>query len=474
MDRKVKRSITSKIVTSYLSLIFFSLIFVGMFFSFSVRYFMETQATRNLIEDARSMVGIAERSISDSETLEGRIKEFREKASKRFGNLDSKWVLVNKDGKQLLNKTDEVTRFRTQIAAILKNKIEELDKKGEKSVDNRNFFRFELDDRVEYAAVIAPISVGVLGNVNTWLFLYTEIGPVEQMSRVMLVVLIISLVFTGVIAVIFGIIIARSFARPIILLKNRAERLSKRDFDTKVDINTGDELTDLAMSINKMAEALKDYDIGQKKFLQNASHELKTPLMSIQGYAEGIKDGVFEDNTKALDIIVDESKRLKSIVEELIFLSKLETMEDYYRLTSESVNDIIEKSVEKVRSIALKSNIQINTILYKDATIKLDGQKFIQALINILGNCLRYARNEINITTSNDEKYLEIIIHDDGEGFDPVEIKNIFERFYKGKKGNTGLGLAITKTIVEKHGGIIYAGNKPDGGAEFRVRLEIK
>jgi signal transduction histidine kinase len=278
---------------------------------------------------------------------------------------------------------------------------------------------------------------------------------------------------TGILALIFGIIFARSIAKPIIKLKIRAEMLSKRDFDTMVEIHTGDELEELGNTINKMAGELKEYDIAQKKFLQNASHELKTPLMSIQGYAEGIKDGVFENNDQALEIITEESTRMKNIVEELIYLSKLETMEDFYKFKNESMNDIIEKSIEKVNSIAVKNNIQINRMLYKDANLKADRDKFTQALINIIGNCLRYAKNEVNVATYNDGKNFEIRITDDGEGFDKNDINNVFQRFYKGKKGNTGLGMAITKVIVEKHAAIISAYNGKNGGAEFTITMPL-
>ena len=289
----------------------------------------------------------------------------------------------------------------------------------------------------------------------------------------MLIVLLLSMVVTGILAVVFGIFFARSIAKPIIVLKNRAEALSRRDFDSKVKINTGDELEELADTINKMASVLKEYDIAQKKFLQNASHELKTPLMSIQGYAEGLKDGVFENNEQALNIIVEESTRLKKIVEELIFLSKLETMEDFYRFCPESMNEVVQKSIEKIKSIALKNNININSIICNDATISIDKDKITEALINIFGNCLRHAKSEINVITTNEEKYFEIVINDDGEGFEEKELKNIFERFYKGNKGDTGLGLAITKVIIEKHKGMITATNGKNGGAEFRIKLPL-
>jgi signal transduction histidine kinase len=90
-----------------------------------------------------------------------------------------------------------------------------------------------------------------------------------------------------------------------------------------------------------------------------------------------------------------------------------------------------------------------------------------------MGNCLRYAKNEVTVCTAYYENCFEISIRDDGTGFDEEALKNIFTRFYKGKNGNTGLGLAITKSIIEGHNGTVTAQNSPDGGAMFNIKLPV-
>jgi signal transduction histidine kinase len=104
----------------------------------------------------------------------------------------------------------------------------------------------------------------------------------------------------------------------------------------------------------------------------------------------------------------------------------------------------------------------------------MDSDKLIQAFINILGNCLRYAESQVTISAQSGRQFVDIVVRDDGEGFQADEAENIFKRFFMGKKGNTGLGLAITKTIVEKHNGTIEAFNGDNGGAVFVVRLPCK
>jgi two-component system, OmpR family, sensor histidine kinase CssS len=467
MEKVYKKTISSRIIKSYLTIIIVSLIFIGLLFGILVKYYLEWRAENTLVNDAYAIQeAYRKETIAQPNTADPKVRQnLRNRLIRDLGNLESDFALITSDLTVLYPRAEEAAKFKTDILPAIKNKLNN----GNKPIK----VKIQLNNNMEYMAVLLPPRANSTASAKWWVVLYTPVGPVQNLTKGIFLVLIISLIFTGIMAIISGVLFAKSIARPIILLKDRAEALSKRDFDSRVVINTGDELEELASTINKMAGELKEYDIAQKKFLQNASHELKTPLMSIQGYAEGVKDGVFENNSQALDIIVEESNRLKGIVEELIFLSKLETMDDFYKFSKESINEIIEKSVEKVKSLALKNDINIKLMLYKDMTLNLDRDKFTQALINILGNCIRYARHEINITTSNDSRILNIKISDDGEGFDQNEMSNVFERFYKGKKGNTGLGMAITKVIIEKHKGSIEAANASKGGAEFIIRFPI-
>lgn len=460
----MKKSITSKITASYLLIILISQFFIGTLFTFTAGRYVERREAENLRKNASVIVRIlrtelhAERRFSDT-----RIQQLiREAIKKNIRSQNISFVVMARDLSVLYpknsNQTDDF------ITAILPKIEDEFRRGGERSARIRT-------DGMDYAVHIVPAKVNFKeGNLN-WIVLYSPMEQLHELRQGMTYILFIYLLFVGVAALVVGILIARSIAKPIILLKKRTESLSRRDYDSKVEINTGDELELLADTIDKMAEELKEYDIAQKKFLQNASHELKTPLMSIQGYAEGIKDGVFEDNNQALDVIVEESTRLKGIVEELIYLSKLETMENFYKFTKEDISDVIEKSIEKVKSLAIKSDIKINTSLQKGAVLNIDRDKFTQALINLLGNCIRHSKSQINVSTSYEGDHLVIRVSDDGEGFGDEDLKNVFERFYKGKKGDTGLGLSITKVIIEKHGGVINVFNGKGGGAEFVITL---
>lgn len=463
----VRSSITKRIITSYIYIIVSTLLVVGIVFSLLARYYTERQTRVQLTKDAIKISDIVAEETAlgkDVTSVEVR-QEIRRKVFELVGTMESNFVLVSKNFKILYPKTEEAVQFREQILPKIKNKLVTATKK---TVTTRVH-----TDNEEYILVVFPSKGSVFQGLKGWVILYDPVGPVQKLIRSLIFVLFISLLVTAIMAVIAGTFVAKSFAKPVVRLMERAEAVSKRNFDGKTGINTGDELEELGRKIDKMASELKEYDIMQRRFFQNASHELKTPLMSIQGYAEGVKDGVFENNGEALDIIVEESKRLKGIVDELIFLSKIETQEDFYKYSIVSINDLIEKSVAKVKGLSIKDNISMNLMLYKDANLRIDRDKITQALVNVMGNCMRYAKSEVNIITSNDDKEFEIKICDNGDGFNESESEKIFERFYKGKMGGSGLGLAITKAIIEKHGGTIKAANSAAGGAEFQIKLPI-
>ncbi len=282
-----------------------------------------------------------------------------------------------------------------------------------------------------------------------------------------------SLLVGGAVAVILGMVFQTGLTRPIKKLKHYMDNFSFRGSQQELKISTGDEIEELAACFSTMVQKLKSYDVQQKSFLQNTSHELKTPLMSIQGYAEAIKDGVVEENEakESLDIIIDESKRLKKIIDEMIYLTKLDSVEEIFSYETVSINEIIIRSVKTIKALADARGINIRT--EGDCSLEglVDKEKLTRAIINILGNAIRYANSEIEIEWKSIDKYIEIIVTDDGKGFQNGEENRIFERFYKGEKGGTGIGLAIAKAIVTGHNGRLEAYNAIPGGAAFKVMI---
>lgn len=326
-----------------------------------------------------------------------------------------------------------------------------------------------------YYAVSRPLSDNAGGRGRrAWIITYTPVYELNHLVKNMNLKAAYAIAAGLLAAALLSWYLSNSISRPIKTLKAHAERIASRDFKSRADIRTEDEIESLGQAMNKIAGDLNDYDLSQRRFLQNVSHELKTPVMSIMGYAEAMRDGVIDNNEKALDVMIGECRRLQRLVNEVLYLSKLETVEEFYSFQCEKLNGVIGEARDKMQTLMDKAGIGLALDLDKDCAVNMDRDKLLQAVLNLLSNALRYAKSRIVIETRLDDKNVSISIWDDGPGMDANEPEHVFERFYKGKKGNSGLGMTITKAIVEKHKGTITASNKPGAGALFMIVLPVR
>ncbi len=210
----------------------------------------------------------------------------------------------------------------------------------------------------------------------------------------------------------------------------------------------------------------------QQTFFQNASHELKTPLMAIQGYAEGIQAGVM-DTGSAAEVILEESDRMTELVEELLDISKIDMGRQQLALSEMDIRELLYDSIRAVESAAAASGITIAPDFSEEPImVKCDDTQMRRAVTNILTNGLRYARSELRLTCRADRRQVTIRIQDDGDGIAEADLPHIFERFYMGRSGKSGIGLALTREIIHLHKGTIRARNG-DTGAVFEISIPV-
>ncbi|MFF2018964.1 sensor histidine kinase [Paenibacillus sp. NPDC058177] len=302
------------------------------------------------------------------------------------------------------------------------------------------------------------------------------LSKIKAMQLALFERLMIILSLGGVVAFLLSMLITRRLVKPLEELRKELNKVEMRRFSEVRLIETGGEIGEVAKAVYDLAGELEKYQRTQKQFFQNTSHELKTPLMSIQGYAEGIKDGIFTGDhaNKGLDVIVKESERLKKIVTELILLGKLESEEGIFHMNHVPVRELIAETLERINPLLVKNDLRVELNGFdgnQEHSIYVDREKVLQALINIMGNAARYAKTTIRIQASADAEVIAIRITDDGEGIPEALLSQLFERFAKGKNGETGLGLAISRAIVERCRGRISAHNEPGSGAAFVLRF---
>ena len=208
----------------------------------------------------------------------------------------------------------------------------------------------------------------------------------------------------------------------------------------------------------------------QQTFFQNASHELKTPLMAIQGYAEGIQAGVM-DTGSAAEVILEESDRMTELVEELLDISKIDMGRQQLALSEMDIRELLYDSIRAVEPAAAASGITITPDFPETPVmVSCDDTRLRRAVTNILSNGVRYACSQMHLTCRADKHHVTIRIQDDGDGIAEEDLPHIFDRFYMGKSGKSGIGLALTKEIIHLHKGTICAYNG-DSGAVFEITL---
>ena len=211
---------------------------------------------------------------------------------------------------------------------------------------------------------------------------------------------------------------------------------------------------------------------SQKWFFQNVSHELKTPMMAVQGCAEGIHTGVL-DPVGASGIILEETEQMSELVEELLALSRLESGQANAEFHLTDVRELLYDCLRSTEQLAEQKNLRISLCFDEDPVlVNCDEVQLRRAFINIITNALRYAKKEIQIECKADRGKAIVRIRDDGEGIAPELLPHIFDRFYSTRKGGAGIGLSLAKEIVSLHKGTISASN--DGGAVFEISLPLR
>lgn len=298
----------------------------------------------------------------------------------------------------------------------------------------------------------------------------SEIGSWVRDASIL--VLIISSVFVLLIFVVLWLTI-RSITRPLHRLCFEAEQIGNGRFSEIEPSFQLKELEDLRLAMNQMSSQLLHADEVQRNFFQNVSHELRNPLMSIGGYAQGIVQERFCSPKDAARIVLTESERLTKLVNSLLTLSRMESAPNSSNLDSVLISDTIEECLDRINGLALKRGITLSLLSFDESIcVYSDGELICKVLENLLTNAIRYAKTTVTISVIDEKKQLYISVTDDGDGISAKDFPHLFERCYKGKGGNFGIGLAIARSAAQKMGGTLSAANTESGGAVFTLRLK--
>jgi len=304
--------------------------------------------------------------------------------------------------------------------------------------------------------------------------------PVRLAFDVLNPILWISLACAGI-TLLIGILLMRRIVNPLAEVIAGAESVSAGNFKTRIKVSKSqDDLAALIEHFNHMTETLDKNDNERRGMLADIAHELRTPLSVLRGRLEGIVDGVYAPNEVNIAQALEETYLLERLVEDLRLLTLAETRQLHFEPKETDLVELLAKSRTLFEPQAATKSVTIALETEeKEAIVLVDSQRFEQVVGNLIGNALRYAQNggKITLKLLKLESATVVKVSDTGPGVPEAELPYIFDRFWRGEKsrarvsGGAGLGLAISKQLVEAQGGQISAANRPEGGLEVTVTL---
>ncbi|AYD40515.1 HAMP domain-containing protein [Clostridium fermenticellae] len=315
------------------------------------------------------------------------------------------------------------------------------------------------------------------------LFAISSLQPVNEASSVIKEFYIYFLIIAIFVILILSLFYSHAITKPLVILNKSALKMADLDFSQKSNIKRDDEIGSLSNTLNFLSENLfkslnslrsanlklekdiekeRELEKMRKEFVAAASHELKTPISLIEGYAEAIKDGVFSDSKEHdyyLDVIIDESKIMGNLVYDMLQISQLESGRLILNKENFYLDKMLDDIISKFSTLINQKNIELHAKIDKSVKINADWNKIEQVINNFLTNAIRYTnKNEIiNIYLKYDNPYFTFSIENSSNPMSDEQLSKIWDRFYKVDKsgnrklGGTGLGLTIVKNILILH-----------------------
>lgn len=469
MKTKFFSTIMWKLLLYYFVII---LITVGVFYILTFTAFRK-HADMGRISDMESRVRNIARILSvksaENQSFDSLEKSFKELA--RISGMDLK--MIDRENNQLSFFEDpgrppflDMKSFKLQ-----KSDLENL-KRG------RNLSEIRIDNKTgkKFLYLAFPISnqKQVIGSIFT-------IAPMDlpfHFDRL----IFDSVTFATIIACIVALFFSNSFTKPIRKMEEAARSMAQGDFSHRMNLKRNDELGFLADAFDHMSRRLKMHIESRMKLMGDISHELNTPLTTIQASAETMYDGMVtaeEERRKYLKSILNQSKRLAYLISDIAELSKFEAGEVRVNKVTFDAVEPVRRAIESSALMAGRKDIKVRSVIENEKlTVVGDPDRILQIIQNLLNNAIQHNPTgiEVLISIKEDKDKVLFSVQDHGKGIPENELDNIFERFHKVDKARTsgesgsGLGLAIVREILNAHGEKIWV-TSSDKGSVFSFHL---
>jgi signal transduction histidine kinase len=329
--------------------------------------------------------------------------------------------------------------------------------------------------------VAMPVTMN--GNVAGAVFVHKKLNDLTNSMMEMYRQIIYSALIAAAIAVILIYFFVRSILKPLKEVTLATKQLAFGNFDVRLKVNSSDEIGELSKTFNSVAEDLGKYENTRRSFVANVSHELRSPLTSMQGLVQGILDGTIKSSqhVKYQNVVLDETKRLNHLINDLLDLSQIESGKVAFQFSNMDVNELIRRCLITFESKISAKNIDVDVEIRDEKQIVYaDENRIKQVMMNLIDNAVKFTpdRGKIKIFTSESPDSIFVNVNNSGSLISDEDLPYIFERFYKADKSHTrsqegtGLGLSIVKKIITEHGQRIWVESTMENGTTFTFSLK--
>lgn len=334
------------------------------------------------------------------------------------------------------------------------------------------------DQGLNEAMIFARIATMADGT-RAVILLNAVLTPVSSTVETLRTQLLIITSILVILSLLLAMILSKRVARPIVQINKKSKELAKGNYQVAFEPSGYKEIAELADTLNHAAQELNQVETLRRELIANVSHDLRTPLTMISGYAEVMRDLPGENNPENVQVIIDEARRLAGLVNDILDLSKLQAGSQKLELATYNLTGSIRTIISRYSKLIDQEGYNLHLDAEQDAFIHADERRIEQVLYNLINNAINYTGEDkqvtIRQTVSAGQVRIEII--DSGEGIPAEQLPHIWDRYYKIEKTHhraivgTGLGLSIVKGALDMHHAAYGVDSKPDQGSIFWFQL---
>lgn len=506
MIKKFSHSLRVKITLIILLLISILLLSIGILNNFGLTWYYQNEKVSEIHEAYLKLDNEVKKLSEDGQTIIGESEDSESVVNESVSN-----IILDYSNKH--NITIALVDSMTNKAIYSSQREGDmfLDRIQEGFIGNKNIKKKDILYKSDNYTIILHNTqknssfiegFGYCSDNQTIVIMSTPVAGLKESVNISNKFLIYVAIIGFIITVIITFLITKMITSPILQLAEISNKMGKLDFTARYEGKRSDEIQTLGQNMNYMSDRLKKaisklqeanevlkedikrkeaIDEMRKDFIANVSHELKTPIALIQGYAEGLNEGLCEDEESRkyyTEVIMDESEKMNKMVKQLLTLSSLESGNSILHKENFNMTALTDSVLNSISILIGEKNVKVNFDTSKDIFLYADEFKIEEVVTNYISNAIHHVNDKgtIKIDVSEDERNVYFSVYNTGNKIPEKDLPNVWEKFFKVDKahsrsyGGSGIGLSIVKAIVEAHGGAVKVVNKSDG-VEFGFKI---